>query len=270
METSRSQTGIVSSLYRYPVKGLSGDKLEMMPLSRIDGLSGDRRWALLLPGIDFDPQHPEPLPKTRFLMLARHERLASVRSEVVDNMISIRRQNDLVVAADLLTESGRETIEEFFAKLVGLESGRRPRLVQSHGHRFTDISIVSPVMMRAISLINLRSVQTLAQAVGQRLDPLRFRANIYLDGLPAWAEVDLRGRQLRIGEVIFKVLARIPRCAAVEVNPATGIRDIDLVKRLFEITGEAKMGLYLEVCSDGAVQLGDSFEVIGEPASMSA
>ena len=56
-----------------------------------------------------------------------------------------------------------------------------------------------------ISLINLATVRSLEAQWGYEIDPLRFRANIYVDGFGPWREFDWIGANLRIGGVAFRV-----------------------------------------------------------------
>ena len=49
-----------------------------------------------------------------------------------------------------------------------------------------------------ISFINLASVAAIEDMVGATVDPLRFRANIYVEGWPAWSELDLVGQELEL------------------------------------------------------------------------
>ncbi|NEU15091.1 MOSC domain-containing protein, partial [Methylobacterium sp. BTF04] len=116
---------------------------------------------------------------------------------------------------------------------------------------------LSPVMMRAISVVNLASVHALAEATGRTLDPLRFRANIHLDRLAPWQELDWVGRELSIGAVRFRGLARTPRCGAVNVNPATAERDTNLPKAIKQHFGHVDLGIYLEVVESGTITRAD-------------
>ena len=76
---------------------------------------------------------------------------------------------------------------------------------------------------------------------------LRFRGNLYVAGWPAWHEFDLLGRELAIGGARLKVVKRIQRCAATEVDPDTGIRDVAVPRTLLDNFGHADCGIYAEV-----------------------
>jgi hypothetical protein len=116
-------------------------------------------------------------------------------------------------------------------------------------------------MMKAISVINLASVRALEEATGSSVHPLRFRANIYLDGVPPWAELDWIGRDVEIGGIRFRGARRTRRCAAINVNPETGARDANLPKAITQIVGHTDLGIYLEVLSDGVCSVGDAVTV---------
>lgn len=70
-----------------------------------------------------------------------------------------------------------------------------------------------------VSVINLATVALLERAAGRSVDPLRFRANLYLDGMPALDELALVGRRLRMGGAVLEVLRPIDRCRATSFDP---------------------------------------------------
>jgi len=139
----------------------------------------------------------------------------------------------------------------------------RPWLVRSDTHRFTDVSVTSAAYMSAISLINLASVRDLEAAVGRPVDPLRFRANVYVDGVPAWDELNWVGREVALGEVRLRILKRTVRCPATEVDPATGERDLDVPRALQAHVGHRDMGVYGEVLVGGTIRPGDALTLLG-------
>ncbi|CAA2106793.1 hypothetical protein MBUL_03846 [Methylobacterium bullatum] len=249
----------VDALYRYPIKGLSSEALTSLSVTPQDGLAHDREYALALGTTRFDPEKPEPLDKGFFLMLRNNTALAalSTRFDLENHRLTIRRGGEEVFAADLSTEAGRAGTEAFFADYLGEETRGRPRLVRAENHKFTDASVLSPVMMRAISVVNLASVRALSEATGRELDPLRFRANIHLDGLEPWQELDWVGRELSIGPVRLRGLARTPRCGAVNVNPKTAERDANLPKAIMKHFGHVDLGIYLEVLEGGTITTAD-------------
>ncbi len=66
----------------------------------------------------------------------------------------------------------------------------RARVVSAPGHRFMDIGAPVPALMDCLSLINFASLRAVEAAMGRRLDPLRFRANICMDGSHTFGHAD--------------------------------------------------------------------------------
>jgi uncharacterized protein YcbX len=252
----------VTALYRYPVKGLSAEPTASLELRAGEGVPMDREFALALADTAFDEAAPEPFAKTYFLMLMRHEKLAalSTKFDAAAEHLTIVKDGDTLLEASVTEPTGRAAIAEFFAAYIGVD---RPRLVRAAGHKFTDVSVVSPVMMRAVSVINLASVRALEQSLGRTLDPLRFRANIYFDGLPAWSELDWTDKDITIGPVRLRGTLRTRRCAATNVNPSTALRDENLPAALMRHFGHPDMGIYLDIVSSGSVSIDDP---VGAPS----
>jgi uncharacterized protein len=116
-----------------------------------------------------------------------------------------------------------------------------------------------------VSLINLASVRAVGEAIettgeapGGPLDPLRFRANLYVSGLEPWAEFDWVDREVAAGEVRLRGLERIDRCAATNVNPATARRDLSIPLTMRKAYGHIDCGLLLRVVRGGRLETGQS------------
>ena len=249
----------ITSIYRYPVKGLSAEKLDQVAVTPGEGLPLDRVFTLALSATGYDPAAPGFLAKTRLIVLVRHERLAALRTGYDSNhrLLTISLDGRVEVRADPFDDHGRREIEEFFARFLAndLRDGERPTLVHAPGHNFFDVP------EKWLSLVNLASVRALGQQLGQTLDPLRFRANVYFDGAPPWSEFDWADRTIRIGAACLRVVRPITRCAATDVNPETAERDQNLPKSLMRTFGHAEMGIYAEVISAGAIGTGDALSV---------
>ena len=114
------------------------------------------------------------------------------------------------------------------------------------------------VARKVVSIINLASVAAIEGVVGQPVHPLRFRANMYVSGWPAWHEFELLDRTLAIGDVRLKVVKRIVRCAAVNVDPESAARDLDIPHTLLRRFGHSDCGIYAEVIGGGSVRVGDA------------
>jgi uncharacterized protein YcbX len=244
-------------IYRYPVKGLSPEPLERTTLAPGQTVPADRLYAIENGPSGFDPAAPSYFPKIKFLMLMRNERLARLdtRLDEASHVLTIREGDDEVARGDLRTAQGRQAIEDFFARFCADELNGRPKVLNAPGHSFSDVA------KKVVSIINLASVASVETLVGRPVDPLRFRANLYVAGWTPWSELDLVGRDLMIGDVRLKVVKRIVRCAATNVDPATAIRDLNIPESLLRALGHMDCGIYAEVIEGGEITAGDRIEI---------
>jgi uncharacterized protein YcbX len=244
----------IASIYRYPVKGLSPEPLPCVALGVGQTLPADRRYAIENGPSGFDATAPEWMPKSYFLMLMRDERLAGLQTHFEDNtnLLTIRENGKTAARGDLETAEGRAAIEAFFTTNFAHELKGPPKVISGGGHSFSDVA------RKVVSIINLSSVAAIENMIGQPVHPLRFRANLYVSGWPAWHEFELLGQILVIGATRLKVVKRIVRCAATNVDPETAARDLDIPHTLMRRLGHADCGIYAEVITGGAISVGDA------------
>jgi len=245
----------IRAIYRYPVKGLSAEFLAAAVLTPGATLAGDRRYAIENGPGGFDPAAAAYLPKQRFLMLMKNKRLASLDTHFDDatQVLAIRDNGREVARGDLGTPAGRAAIEEFFVGFCADDLRGPPKVLTAPDHSFSDVA------KKVVSIINLASVAAIEALVGRPVDPLRFRGNLYVEGWPAWGEFDLLGQDIAIGaNARAKVVKRIVRCAATNVEPGTGLRDLDIPPTLLRRLGHADCGVYAEVTAGGAIATGDA------------
>jgi uncharacterized protein len=253
-----TETAKIHSIYRYPVKGLSPEPLPRAYLGVGATVPGDRLYAVENGPSDFDPAAPRYQPKQRYLMLMRNERLAALRSRLdeASHTLVIESEAREMARGDLHTAAGRAAIEEFFTGFCAPDLRGPPKLLHAPGFSFSDVA------RKVVSIINLDSIPVLEIALRASVDPLRFRANLYVSGWPAWHEFDLIGRQIAIGDnARVKIVKRVVRCAATEVNPATGARDLPIPQTLMRMFGHRDFGVYGEVLTAGDVAVADAVRV---------
>jgi uncharacterized protein len=247
----------IESIYRYPVKGFSPERLPQVTLTKGATLPLDRAYAVENGPSKFDPQKPQYFPKIRFLELMRNARLAAMRTALDEetHVMTIRYENREAARGDLRTPEGRAAIERFLAEYVAEELRGPPRVLHAPGHSFSDVA------KKVVSIINLASVAELENAMGAPVDPLRFRGNLHVSGWPAWHEFTLLGSQIIVGaKARLKVVKRIVRCAATEVDPQIAIRDLPIPRILMDTYDHADCGIYAEVVEGGAISPGDTIE----------
>jgi uncharacterized protein YcbX len=251
------QPAQIVSIFRYPVKGLSPEPLPSVTLSVGQTLPADRRYAIENGPSGFDPADPKWMVKAYFLMLQRDEWLAALHTHFDDasNVLTISQNGAIAAQGDLETAEGRTAIERFFASNYTRTIKGPPKVLSSTGHSFSDLA------RKVVSIINLGSVAAIEDIVGQPVHPLRFRANLYVSGWPAWHEFDLLDQTLAIGDARLRVVKRIVRRAATNVDPETAARDLNIPHSLMRHLGHNECGVYAEVIAGGAIATGDAVSV---------
>lgn len=255
-------TATIASLYRYPVKGLSPEALDEAHMEEGRCFPGDRLFAVENGPSGFNPDQPEHQPKTKYLVLARNFGLARLHSLYHDESGELTIEGaEESLRASLASEEGRRAVETFLERYVGTEMRGPAKVLRAPGYHFMDSK------RGFVSLINLASVRALEEHVGRPVDPLRFRGNIYVDGLAPWQEFDFVDRTLRIGAAEFVGEKRIDRCIATHVDPDTGKADIDMVRLLKTTYGHIECGVYLRIAGSGRIALGDRVTVADQAAT---
>ena len=249
-----ADTPKIHTICRYPVKGLSPEPLERAQLAVGATLPADRLYAIENGPSGFDPAAPRHAPKQRYLMLMRNERLARLctRFDDASHTLAIAVDGRAAARGDLRTADGRAAIERFFADFCADELRGPPKVLHAPGFSFSDVA------RKVVSIINLASVAAVEGAVGAPVHPLRFRGNLYVTGWPAWREFELIEQEIAIGTAArLKIVKRIVRCAATNVDPDTGIRDLSIPNTLMQSFGHADCGVHGEVLEAGEIAVGD-------------
>ncbi len=247
----------VTALYRHPVKGFTPEALDRVDLSAGRHFPGDRMYAVEVGPSGFDADAPGHVSKMKFAVLARIAAVARVRTrwDAATGRLSARLEGQADLEVDLDDDDDRARLEAWLKGALGEDVTAPLRLLSGGGaHRFMD----DP--SGHVSILNLASVRDFEARLGRPVDPLRFRANIHVEGWPAWIENEWTGREIAVGGASLSVVKPIVRCGATHVDPTTGERDIDLVPALFETYGHRWCGIYLSVTTGGAVAIGDPVE----------
>lgn len=249
-------TTVVTGLWRYPVKGLGGERLLEAALTPEHGMTDDRRFALKPEGSKYDADYPRWKPKSEFLQMARDPGLVRVHAgwdrEAGQLTFIGDHGRGARVTANPSTDGGRARLEDFLRhETVGTD--RRPGevLIERPGIIFSDVG--RPV----ISIISLATILALERVIAKPIDPRRFRGNIVIATDMAWLEMAWIGHEITIGAARLKVVEPIGRCKATTLDPRTGISDVQIPQLLRQHFGHNKCGVYAEVLSAGIVRTGD-------------
>jgi uncharacterized protein YcbX len=251
--------GRVASLYRYPVKGFTPERIASTQLTAGHYFPCDRLYAVENGPSGFDPAAPAFVPKARFTVLAQIPKVALARTAYDESsgVLTVTATGREPFKDDLRTEEGKASFAAWLSHFLDRSDQRGLlKVLTAPPHRFTDST------HGFISVVNLNSVRDLEVRLGRPIDPLRFRANVYVDGWPAWSELSLAPEsRVRLGTAAAEVLKSIRRCVATHVNPETGERDIEILTALRKFYGHIYCGVYLNVTGSARVNEGDTAEL---------
>ncbi len=248
----------IEHLYRYPVKGLTAEALEAITVETGEAIPWDRAFALAQGDAPFDPEKPEWIRKQNFMCLAANSEIAALRShfDAKSGVLTIRAPNWAMISENALTSEGRQRLAAWLTAFMGASARGVPTFHHVPGHVFGDQKT------KVVSLINAASLADLEAKQGERRHRLRFRANVYFSGAPAWQEHEWIDRELLVGTARLRVVKRTVRCPATEVNPETAQRDANPVLELRTHFGHADLGVHAEVVDGGRFAIGDALEVL--------
>jgi uncharacterized protein YcbX len=121
MPSAFPETARVFAIYRYPIKGLSGERLTRVEVSPGATLPNDRAYALENGPSGFDPAAPSWQPKIKFLCLMRNAKLASLATGYEDatGTFTVSKDGKTFLTVNLSEPSGRAAAEEFFQAYMG-------------------------------------------------------------------------------------------------------------------------------------------------------
>lgn len=246
--------GHIAALYRHPVKGFTPEPLSRAQLSTGAPFPCDRLYAVETGPSGFDPTAPAFVSKQKFAVLAALPQVAKAVTAFDEDSqtLSVQAKGLPDLMAPLGEEAGRQAFADWLTRLLGEEARGPLRVLQAPGHRFMDHP------KGDVSIVNLASVRDLEQKLGREVDPLRFRANLYVEGWPPWVENQWEGLGMMVGWAQAKVFKPIVRCAATDVDPATAERDLEITKALFDHYGHMFCGIYVHIVRDGMASLGDA------------
>jgi len=258
--------GTVESLWRYPIKSMSGEPMTEMFMG-FSGVYGDRCFAFKnssarkgFPYLNATVQEQMLLYRPRFRYAERAAKppnLTEAMSIAPGVTPANAEPNDLIL--DVVTPSGAVVAVDAPALREMLGEGLRGEthltLVRSD-RALTDC--------RPVSLISLQTILQVQAELDIPIDKRRFRANIYLDFTAdcGFAEDKLVGRKLRIGpRAEIMVLERDPRCKMISLDPDTGEHNPEVLRKVAQ-THAAFAGVYCAVMVEGVLTKGDSIDLL--------
>ena len=224
----------VVSLYRYPVKSMTGESVTRLELDQ-RGCVGDRQWSV----------------RTEADKIGSGKN--SRRFAAIPGLLDVRAsERDGLVAVTFLDGSSCLVDDPEAAARLSQYVGRPVRFARETSVTHFDDG--------PVSLIGRASVDAVTEEQHEAVDPARFRANIHLATASPFLEDSWLGRQLQIGPAVFKVEMTSPRC--VMVNMATA----DLPEQPGNLTAIGRinntcLGVIATVIAPGTISLGDEVTI---------
>ena len=240
-----TQIGRVEALFRYPVKSMRGESLEVATLGW-HGFDGDRRLAFRR--IDARSGFPW-LSASSFPELVLYTPLH--RSTAGDNTIPTHVRTPDGKELPLFGEELREDVESRYGKPV--------EMTYLRNGIFDDAFV---------SVIASETVNEIARRVGASLDIQRFRPNIVvrLSEPAAFAEDHWVGGKLSFGEgdpaAAMSVTTRDLRCAMVNLDPNSANSAPQIMQEIVR-ANDNNAGVYAAVVRAGRI-------AVGQPVLLSA
>lgn len=244
----------VSSVGFAPVKGTRHASYDAVRLAA-HGPVGDRAFCLVDVG------------RRRVLRTVQNPSLLAVRSRWDGHVLELVLPSGEGAAATPEPD-GERIVCDYWGREVPLDllAGPHAALASSYlgfGVRLAAAPPAAVVYGAPVSLVATASVRDLAERAGRPglvAETSRFRATMVLDtGAEPYAEEGWVGRELEVGTARLRVHATIPRCAVIDLGPASGVADAPLLRALAGRGGQdLPFGVDAHVVEPGEVRPGDA------------
>ena len=255
---------LIKYIHYCPVKSLSFQNIKSCNIKKGLGMENDRIFAFSR-GMDLQKskiieKNPSERKLNNFLTLKNAPVLNKYNFIYNSNKLTLTRLDK-----ELITISPNNIEERTLLsnKLLEIEKSlMKPiNLLQNIEFPFFDTSHSNKIF-NSMSLINLNSIKDFEKKINEKIEPQRFRANFYIDGIDAWEERNWIDKTIKINNVSFKVEKNIPRCVAINLKPNTDDNKLNLLNSLKKNFNHFDMGVYLTSLNDGEVNVGDKINFI--------
>lgn len=246
----------LAHIFRHPVKSLGEEALTEVDLSKGKPMPFDRRWAIAHG--DAGDITGWAAPKN-FVNQTHVPKLAQItaRFQPESHTLHLSHPHRPDIAVRPGSVDGDDALSEWIEPLVEGTTRKPPFLIYSIPDvAFTDFEETH------ISIGSEASRRALSELAGRDLEHIRFRMNLWLEGMVPWEEFDLVGREIEVGDVRLKVIERVERCNATAASPANGTRDVPTTALLHEHLGHKDFGIYAQVVQGGRIRPGDEARAI--------
>ena len=280
--------GVVSQLWRYPVKSMAGERRASVRLS-VRGIPGDRGWAVY----DETRQGITNAKRLPALRMCHARCAAEPSAESAPPAAELALPDGTTLRSDDANAAAR--LAAFVGRAVSLRAlgppgtGSAPRLTLQDepaevvrelnglqaGEPMPDYGELTPERLRELRLGNffdaypihlltrttLRTLEAIAPE--SSWDVRRFRMNVLMEATEStgYPELAWIGRRIRVGSAVLSVAMGCPRCVMVTQAVDDVAQDHRIMRVLVRETRH-NAGVYAEVVEPGEAREGDTVELV--------
>ena len=275
MNQARTDTGMVVSIWRYPVKSMLGEELNSSYVTE-RGLIGDRAYALIDQktgkvasaknpkkwGKLFDfrsvfidpPQVVENIPPVRITfpdgthIFSDQDNIDYTLSKVLDQDVRLMRAS-----------LERPSYEEYWPDIDGLAQREKVTDETMPSQTFFDLAV--------IHLLTTSTINRLRELYPEgRFEVRRFRPNIVIEsasGEKDFIENLWMGKKIMIGEdIVLRVTGSCTRCVMTTLPQGDLPKDLGILRTIARYN-KVNAGVYASVQRGGTIRRGDLVRLAG-------
>ena len=244
----------IKNLFYSPVKSLSFTESDSLNILKYRGVEDDRIFAFVQ-NMDISKiknliKDPNSRKLNDFLTLKNTPELNKYNFTYTKDNLILKKQDEIIISINPFDENEKKLLCEKISQIIIKD--KTLELLMDENNPFFDT-----MPENSVSLINKKSIDDFSKRVSADIEFERFRANIYIDGLDAWAERTWIGKSIKINNVDFVVLDEISRCSATNLKPSTDMVTFNLPNQLKKNYDHINMGLYLVPLQNGVISKGD-------------
>jgi uncharacterized protein YcbX len=237
-----------------PVKGMRHLALDQVFLDEL-GAVGDRAWSLV------------DAHEARVLKTVQHPSLIGVLARTQGDELELTLPTGETLSAPT-PPSGEHIACDYWGRSVDLALTDGPHAELLSGYLGKPVRLAAAprggvVFADPVTIVGTASLRDLAARVGH--DELghqaaRFRATLVVETEEPYVEDSWAGQTHVVGEATLRIGGPIPRCAVIDHHPATGEKDVRLLKALardrpVNRAGEPMLGVYATCVRPGRVDV---------------
>ena len=250
----------IKKLYYSPIKSFNFVESKSLKIIKNIGIESDRIFAFVRnktkeEAIKF--QEKQYLRNNQsYLSVKNTPILNNYRLEFQNQNLKVFLKNEEVIS---ISEFNFENLQFITKEIKKRETDLKDKKIFMIYNK--NIPFYDMINDHVVSLINLESLRDFEARSGLSIDHERFRANIIIDGMKPFQELELAKKKIKIGNTLFEVFQNTPRCKATIYPYQSTTSDINVPQKLNEVYGHIDFGIYLKPISSGQINLDDTISI---------